>query len=220
MAAVPSPAPCLRAAGAVVFDTGGVITDSARSRAAAWKQAFDARLTVALPGPASPAFEIRGTHPIPRSRGRGPGHTSTAAPDRGTALAPPGRAPGPGWSHPPDRPRHRAMARSTGGRTSRPPAQARPSGLRPPESTTWSTWRSRPCRGPGRALPGTGSSPCPGMVVSSGRRRPAAAGTPLTGARPRWLRRTGSSAPTSCCCRRGSSAWERTRHPAHRAGPR
>lgn len=54
-------------------------------------------------------------------------------------------------------------------------------------------------------------------LVSSGRCWPAVAGTPSTGARPRWLRRTGSSAPTSCCCRPGSSAWERTRHPAHRA---
>lgn len=44
MAAVPSPAPCLRPVRAAVFDTDGVITDSARSRAAAWKQAFDARL--------------------------------------------------------------------------------------------------------------------------------------------------------------------------------
>lgn len=44
MAAVPSPAPCLRPVRAVVLDTDGVITDYARSRAAAWKQAFDARL--------------------------------------------------------------------------------------------------------------------------------------------------------------------------------
>ncbi|MGY4916384.1 hypothetical protein ACWD9K_14400 [Streptomyces sp. 900116325] len=44
MAAVPSPAPCLRPVRAVVLDTDGVITDSAWSRAAAWKQAFDARL--------------------------------------------------------------------------------------------------------------------------------------------------------------------------------
>ncbi|SFS40989.1 haloacid dehalogenase superfamily, subfamily IA, variant 3 with third motif having DD or ED [Streptomyces sp. ok210] len=43
MAAVPSPAPCLRPLRAVAFDTGGVITDSARSRAAAWEQASDAR---------------------------------------------------------------------------------------------------------------------------------------------------------------------------------
>ncbi len=45
MAAVPSPAPCLRSVRAVVFDTDGVITDSARSHAAAGKKAFDACLS-------------------------------------------------------------------------------------------------------------------------------------------------------------------------------
>ncbi|MFF0286710.1 HAD family hydrolase [Streptomyces sp. NPDC005262] len=45
MAAVPFSAPCLRSVRAVVFDTDGVITDSARSHAAAWKQAFDACLS-------------------------------------------------------------------------------------------------------------------------------------------------------------------------------
>lgn len=44
MAAVPSPAPCLRPVRVVAFDTGGVITDSARSRTAAWEQASDTRL--------------------------------------------------------------------------------------------------------------------------------------------------------------------------------
>ncbi|PJE97870.1 hydrolase [Streptomyces carminius] len=38
------PARCLRALRAVVFDTDGVITDSARVHAAAWKEAFDACL--------------------------------------------------------------------------------------------------------------------------------------------------------------------------------
>ncbi|GAA2393155.1 hypothetical protein GCM10010420_17400 [Streptomyces glaucosporus] len=40
------PAPCLRGVHAVVFDTDGVITDSARVHAAAWKKAFDACLEV------------------------------------------------------------------------------------------------------------------------------------------------------------------------------
>ncbi|MCD7442309.1 HAD-IA family hydrolase [Streptomyces lincolnensis] len=39
-----TPAPLLRAVRAVVFDTDGVITDSARVHAAAWKAAFDAYL--------------------------------------------------------------------------------------------------------------------------------------------------------------------------------
>ncbi|MCX4787464.1 MULTISPECIES: HAD family hydrolase [unclassified Streptomyces] len=45
MAAALSPAPCLRSVRAVVFDTDGVITDSARSHAAAWKKAFDSCLS-------------------------------------------------------------------------------------------------------------------------------------------------------------------------------
>ncbi|WP_327368098.1 HAD family hydrolase [Streptomyces sp. NBC_01217] len=45
MAAAPSLAPCLRSVRAVVLDTDGVITDSARSHAAAWKKAFDACLS-------------------------------------------------------------------------------------------------------------------------------------------------------------------------------
>lgn len=45
MAAALVPAPCLRSVRAVVFDTDGVITDSARSHAAAWKKAFDACLS-------------------------------------------------------------------------------------------------------------------------------------------------------------------------------
>ncbi|MFJ7493221.1 HAD family hydrolase [Streptomyces sp. NPDC097727] len=45
MAAAPALAPCLRSVRAVVFDTDGVITDSARRHAAAWKKAFDACLS-------------------------------------------------------------------------------------------------------------------------------------------------------------------------------
>ncbi|WP_405389904.1 HAD-IA family hydrolase [Streptomyces sp. NBC_01102] len=45
MAAVLSPAACLRSVRAVVFDTDGVITDSAPVHAAAWKKAFDACLS-------------------------------------------------------------------------------------------------------------------------------------------------------------------------------
>ncbi|MGW6093963.1 HAD family hydrolase [Streptomyces sp. NPDC055157] len=45
MAAVPSPAPCPPSVRAVVSDTDGVIIDSARSHAAAWKKAFDACLS-------------------------------------------------------------------------------------------------------------------------------------------------------------------------------
>jgi HAD superfamily hydrolase (TIGR01509 family) len=41
------PPPLLRGVRAVVFDTDGVITDSARAHAAAWKQAFDACLAAA-----------------------------------------------------------------------------------------------------------------------------------------------------------------------------
>lgn len=41
MAAAPSLAACLHSVRAVVFDTDGVFTDSARSHAAAWKKAFD-----------------------------------------------------------------------------------------------------------------------------------------------------------------------------------
>ncbi|MDQ0795380.1 HAD family phosphatase [Streptomyces sp. B1I3] len=44
MAAAPSLAAALRSVHAVVFDTDGVITDSAPVHAAAWKQAFDACL--------------------------------------------------------------------------------------------------------------------------------------------------------------------------------
>ncbi|AJT69003.3 hypothetical protein T261_7405 [Streptomyces lydicus] len=44
MSGAPSPAACLRSLRAVVFDTDGVITDSAREHAAAWKGAFDAAL--------------------------------------------------------------------------------------------------------------------------------------------------------------------------------
>ncbi|MFB7528317.1 HAD family hydrolase [Streptomyces sp. NPDC056178] len=47
MAAAPPLAPCLRSVRAVVFDTDGVITDSARRHAAAWKKAFDACLSAA-----------------------------------------------------------------------------------------------------------------------------------------------------------------------------
>ncbi|MFI9749731.1 HAD family hydrolase [Streptomyces collinus] len=42
-------APVLRDVGAVVFDTDGVITDSARVHAAAWKSAFDAYLAEHAP---------------------------------------------------------------------------------------------------------------------------------------------------------------------------
>ncbi|MGF1339594.1 HAD family hydrolase [Streptomyces flavovirens] len=44
MAAAASPVPGLRSVRAVVFDTDGVITDSAPMHAAAWKKAFDACL--------------------------------------------------------------------------------------------------------------------------------------------------------------------------------
>lgn len=44
------PAPVLSNIEAVVFDTDGVITDSARVHAAAWKQAFDAYLRAHSPG--------------------------------------------------------------------------------------------------------------------------------------------------------------------------
>ncbi|TJZ58967.1 HAD family hydrolase [Streptomyces piniterrae] len=47
MTAAPALAACLRSVRAVVFDTDGVITDSARVHAAAWKDAFDACLTAA-----------------------------------------------------------------------------------------------------------------------------------------------------------------------------
>ncbi|MEU3459334.1 HAD-IA family hydrolase [Streptomyces sp. NPDC006733] len=42
MVTAPCSAPLLKAVRAVVFDTDGVITDSARVHAAAWKEAFDA----------------------------------------------------------------------------------------------------------------------------------------------------------------------------------
>ncbi|MFF9076590.1 hypothetical protein ACF1A9_30500 [Streptomyces sp. NPDC014872] len=45
MAAALSLMPHMRFARAVVLDTGGVITDFARSHAAAWKKAFDAVLS-------------------------------------------------------------------------------------------------------------------------------------------------------------------------------
>ncbi|MFE1402069.1 HAD family hydrolase [Streptomyces sp. NPDC058770] len=45
MAAAPSLTPPMRSVRAVVLDTDGVITDSARSHAAAWKKAFDAVLS-------------------------------------------------------------------------------------------------------------------------------------------------------------------------------
>ncbi|MEV5445808.1 HAD-IA family hydrolase [Streptomyces sp. NPDC052644] len=45
--------PALRSARAVVFDTDGVLTDSARVHAAAWKEAFDAYLGALPPGAAS-----------------------------------------------------------------------------------------------------------------------------------------------------------------------
>ncbi|MFF2960667.1 HAD family hydrolase [Streptomyces sp. NPDC057963] len=45
MAAASSLAPCLRSVRAVVFDTDGVIIDSARRHSAAWKKAFDACLS-------------------------------------------------------------------------------------------------------------------------------------------------------------------------------
>ncbi|MER7156747.1 HAD family hydrolase, partial [Streptomyces lydicus] len=47
MTGVPSLAGCLHSIGAVVFDTDGVITDSARVHAAAWKDAFDPALAAA-----------------------------------------------------------------------------------------------------------------------------------------------------------------------------
>ncbi|MFI7099546.1 HAD family hydrolase [Streptomyces sp. NPDC050161] len=47
MAATPSLAACLQSVRAVVFDTDGVITDSARVHAAAWQVAFDAALAAA-----------------------------------------------------------------------------------------------------------------------------------------------------------------------------
>lgn len=47
MTAAPTLAPCLRSVRAVVFDTDGVITDSAGVHAAAWKGAFDACLRAA-----------------------------------------------------------------------------------------------------------------------------------------------------------------------------
>ncbi|MFJ5114496.1 HAD family hydrolase [Streptomyces sp. NPDC088551] len=47
MTAAPPLAPCLRAVRAVVFDTDGVIIDSAGVHAAAWKGAFDACLSAA-----------------------------------------------------------------------------------------------------------------------------------------------------------------------------
>ncbi|ARF53960.1 HAD family hydrolase [Streptomyces gilvosporeus] len=47
MSGAPSPAACLRSLRAVVLDTDGVITDSARAHAAAWKGAFDAALEAA-----------------------------------------------------------------------------------------------------------------------------------------------------------------------------
>ncbi|MET9595181.1 HAD-IA family hydrolase [Streptomyces sp. NPDC006516] len=46
MARAPSPAAVLLSVHAVVFDTDGVITDSAPAHAAAWKEAFDACLAV------------------------------------------------------------------------------------------------------------------------------------------------------------------------------
>ncbi|MEU3451081.1 HAD-IA family hydrolase [Streptomyces thermolilacinus] len=45
--------PALRSARAVVFDTDGVLTDSARVHAAAWKDAFDAYLDALPPGTAN-----------------------------------------------------------------------------------------------------------------------------------------------------------------------
>ncbi|MGW8399357.1 HAD family hydrolase [Streptomyces lydicus] len=47
MTGVPSLAGCLHSIGAVVLDTDGVITDSARVHAAAWKDAFDPALAAA-----------------------------------------------------------------------------------------------------------------------------------------------------------------------------
>ncbi|MFE4369591.1 HAD family hydrolase [Streptomyces sp. NPDC056835] len=47
MTGAPALAPCLRSVRAVVFDTDGVITDSAGVHAAAWKGAFDACLSAA-----------------------------------------------------------------------------------------------------------------------------------------------------------------------------
>ncbi|WP_228980283.1 HAD family phosphatase [Streptomyces sp. DH12] len=47
--------PALRAVRAVVFDTDGVLTDSARVHAAAWKETFDAFLAALPPDAADPA---------------------------------------------------------------------------------------------------------------------------------------------------------------------
>ncbi|MFF3941885.1 HAD family hydrolase [Streptomyces phaeofaciens] len=52
--------PALRDLGAVVFDTDGVITDSARVHAAAWKTAFDAFLAEHPPPRQPPGRALRG----------------------------------------------------------------------------------------------------------------------------------------------------------------
>ncbi|GGZ28339.1 hypothetical protein GCM10010365_55900 [Streptomyces poonensis] len=63
------PAAALRDVRAVVFDTDGVITDSARVHAAAWKTAFDACLTE-HPPEARAASPLRRPGGLPAVRGR------------------------------------------------------------------------------------------------------------------------------------------------------
>ncbi|WP_442817440.1 HAD family hydrolase [Streptomyces sp. NBC_01216] len=52
----------LPAVRAVLFDTDGVLLDTAVSHAAAWKKAFDACLASPLPGPPQPAFDAEGEY--------------------------------------------------------------------------------------------------------------------------------------------------------------
>ncbi|WP_046495188.1 HAD family hydrolase [Streptomyces odonnellii] len=68
MAGAPFPAPLLRSVRAVVLDTDGVITDTARLHAAAWKGAFDAALAVAGAAPPFDAVEEYRRHVDGRSR--------------------------------------------------------------------------------------------------------------------------------------------------------
>lgn len=81
--------PALRACRAVVFDTDGVLTDSAPLHAAAWKDAFDACLRARAPG--QPPFDAGGEyrrHVDGRPRADGAAAFLTA---RGVRL-PPGDA--------------------------------------------------------------------------------------------------------------------------------
>ena len=75
-------APVLRGVRAVVFDTDGVITDSARVHAAAWKTAFDAFLRDHPPEDPAPAASVR--------------HTGTTICSTWTA-SPASTAPPPSW---------------------------------------------------------------------------------------------------------------------------